>query len=88
MLLCLAYEYAEKPGHADGKGERNMMQQHDGIQEASDDSLAKRPVKFIKNPLPGPKPHVKKEMNYDYEVPPDKMFFDIDKPSRNYYDLP
>lgn len=51
-----------------------MMQQHDGIQEASDDSLAKRPVKFIKNPLPGPKPHVKKEMNYDYEVPPDKMF--------------
>ena len=34
------------------------------------------------------KPHVKKEMNYDYEVPPDKMFFDIDKPSRNYYDLP
>ena len=38
-----------------------MMQQHDGIQEASDDSLAKRP---------------------------DKMFFDIDKPSRNYYDLP
>ena len=63
-----------------------MMQQHDGIQEASDDSLAKRPVKFIKNPLPGPKPHVKKEMNYD--LPPDKMFFDIDKPSRNYYDLP
>ena len=58
-----------------------MMQQHDGIQEASDDSLAKRPVKFIKNPF-------KKEMNYDYEVPPDKMFFDIDKPSRNYYDLP
>ena len=51
-----------------------MMQQHDGIQEASDDSLAKRPVKFIKNPLPGPKPHVKKEMNYDYEVPPDKIF--------------
>ena len=88
MLLCMVYEYAEKPEHANGKGERNMMQQHDGIQEASDDSLAKRPVKFIKNPLPGPKPHVKKEMNYDYEVPPDKMFFDIDKPSRNYYDLP
>ena len=56
--------------------------------ENGEDSLAKRPVKFIKNPLPGPKPHVKKEMNYDYEVPPDKMFFDIDKPSRNYYDLP
>ena len=45
-----------------------MMQQHDGIQEASDDSLAKRPVKFIKNPLPGPKPHVKKEINY-YDLP-------------------
>ena len=65
-----------------------MMQQHDGIQEASDDSLAKRPVKFIKNPLPGPKPHVKKEMNYDYEVPPDQLPFALHKRSRNYHDLP
>ena len=43
--------------------------------ENGEDSLAKRPVRFIKNPLPGPKPHVKKEMNYDYAVPPDKRFF-------------
>ena len=65
-----------------------MMQQHDGIQEASDDSLAKRPVKFIKNPLPGLNLHVKKLLNYDYEVRSYKMFLDIDKPIRNYYDLP
>ena len=44
-------------------------------------------VKFIENPLPGPKPHIKKEMNYDYEVPPDKMFFDNDQPSNNFYDI-
>ncbi len=44
-------------------------------------------IKFIDNPLPGPKPHVKKEMKYDYEVPQDKMFFDIDKPINNYYDI-
>lgn len=44
-------------------------------------------VKFIHNPLPGPKPHVKKEMHYDYEVPADKMHFDIEKPSNNYYDI-
>ncbi len=44
-------------------------------------------IKFIENPLPGPKPHVKKEMHYDYEVPEDKMYFDIEKPSNNYYDI-
>ena len=44
-------------------------------------------VKFIHNPLPGPKPHVKKEMHYDYEVPADKMHFDIEKPGNNYYDI-
>lgn len=44
-------------------------------------------IKFIENPLPGPKPHVKKEMTYDYEVPADKMHFDIEKPNNNYYDI-
>jgi hypothetical protein len=47
----------------------------------------KKPVQYIKNPLPGPKPHVKKEMGYDYEVPPEKMNFDIENPERNYYDV-
>ncbi len=51
-------------------------------------SPIKKEIKFIENPLPGPKPHVKKEMNYDYEVAADKMYFDIEKPANNYYDIP
>lgn len=47
----------------------------------------KKPVRYIENPLPGPKPHVKKQMGYDYEIPQDKMHFDIENPSRNYYDV-
>ncbi|MBR4759816.1 MAG: hypothetical protein IK078_06685 [Lachnospiraceae bacterium] len=43
---------------------------------------------MIKNPLPLPTPHTnRKEVDYDYEVPEDKMHFDIEKPSRNYYDI-
>ncbi|MBQ8199723.1 MAG: hypothetical protein IJZ76_09910 [Lachnospiraceae bacterium] len=47
----------------------------------------KKTIKFIENPLPGPKPHVKREMTYDYDVPEDKMHFDIEKPSNNFYDI-
>ncbi len=43
-------------------------------------------IKFIENPLPGPKPHVRKEMTYDYEVPADKMHFDNENPVNNFYD--
>lgn len=46
----------------------------------------KKEVKYIQNPLPGPKPHVKREMTYDYEVPADKMRYDIENPGQNYYD--
>ena len=45
-----------------------------------------RKTDFIPNPLPGPKPHVKREMKFDYEVTPEKMRFDIEKPDRMYYD--
>lgn len=43
---------------------------------------------MIKNPLPLPTPHTNREaVDYDYEVPEDMMHFDIEKPSRNYYDI-
>ncbi|MCM1262741.1 MAG: glycosyltransferase family 39 protein [Butyrivibrio sp.] len=34
--------------------------------------------RYIENPLPLPKKHEKREMDFQYEVPPDKMKFDID----------
>ena len=36
-----------------------------------------KPVKFIENPLPLPKKHVKKEMNYAFEPTPDQMHYDL-----------
>ena len=42
-------------------------------------------TQFIKNPLPVPKRHVKKEMDYDFPVSEDKMHYDIEiKPGDNF----
>lgn len=35
-------------------------------------------IQLLANPLPGPKKHVKRTMDYDYQIPPGKMFYDID----------
>ena len=45
-------------------------------------------TEFIKNPLPLPTPHEARDgMDYDHEIPEELMHFDIEKPSRNYYDI-
>ena len=36
-----------------------------------------KPIKLIENPLPLPKKHVKKEMNYAFEPTPDQMHYDL-----------
>ena len=36
-----------------------------------------KPIKFIENPLPLPKKHVKKEMNYAFEPTPEQMHYDL-----------
>ncbi len=36
-----------------------------------------KPIKFIENPLPLPKKHVKKEMNYAFEPTQDQMHYDL-----------
>jgi len=43
---------------------------------------------MIRNPLPGPKPHVPKELNYDYIPKASEMKFDIDDlKGRDYFDI-
>lgn len=43
---------------------------------------------FIKNPLPGPKPHVTRELAYDYDLAPSDMDFDItDMKGKDFYDI-
>lgn len=43
---------------------------------------------FIKNPLPTPKPHVTRELAYDYDLSPSEMDFDItDMKGKDFYDI-
>ena len=43
---------------------------------------------MIKNPLPTPKPHVTRELTYDYELRDDQLDFDInDLKGKDYYDI-
>ena len=39
--------------------------------------MVNSPIKFIENPLPLPKKHVKKEMNYAFEPSKDQMHYDL-----------
>ncbi len=44
--------------------------------------------RMIKNPLPGPTPHTRRDgVDYDYEVPENKMHYDIEHIDKNYYDI-
>ena len=36
-----------------------------------------KPIKFLENPLPVPKKHVRKEMNYAFEPTKDQMHYDL-----------
>ncbi len=47
----------------------------------------KEKPRFIENPLPLPKRHVKKEMDYQYEVTDDKMKYDIEVDENDDFDI-
>lgn len=47
-----------------------------------------RKPKLIRNPLPVPKPHVAKELNFDYNPTPAEMDFDLkDLSGKDYFDI-
>lgn len=71
----------EKVVHKEGWGSKGT---------AMDDSkpTTERKPKMIRNPLPGPKPHVAKELSYDYNPKPSEMEFDIvDLKGKDFFDL-
>ena len=43
---------------------------------------------YIENPLPLPKKHVKKEMDYQYDVAQEDMKYDVEVPENDDFDLP
>ena len=46
------------------------------------------PGEYLENPLPVPKRHVKKEMDYGFEPESDKMCYDITISEEDDFDLP
>ena len=44
-------------------------------------------ITLLANPLPGPKKHVKRTLDYDFEVPESQMFYDRDGFAYDDYDV-
>lgn len=47
------------------------------ISDIAEETEQPKPIKFIENPLPLPKKHVKKEMNYAFEPTQEQMHYDL-----------
>lgn len=60
-------------------------QQHRQAQEKT--VVSPKPGEWLDNPLPVPKRHVKKEMDYGFEPAPEQMFFDIPISDEDDFDL-
>lgn len=58
-----------------------------GITAADEAPEQSAKPRFIENPLPLPKKHERKEMDFQYEVPADKMKFDIDIKENDDFDI-
>lgn len=71
--------------------EINASVGEEAVQEikAATEIAEKTPEKprYIENPLPVPKKHVKREMDYDHEVPESAMHFDVEIPEEDDFEL-
>lgn len=77
-------EKKEQPAGAEPEKEEAEIQSFEPAKEEKEELSAEEtadssqtPIRLIENPLPLPKKHIRKEMDYQYEVAPDKMNYDI-----------
>lgn len=85
-----AKEKKEKPPKKSSKEKKAAKPAEEKPAAAVQDAQGKTEEKknnYIENPLPLPKKHVKKTMNYQTELTPDKMDFDIDIPESDDFDI-
>ena len=62
-------------------------QVHEKI-ETENETEVQKPIEFIENPLPLPKKHVHREMDYGRSVPVNWMHYDVEiNSSNNFYDI-
>lgn len=65
-----------EPEAADSPAEPKIQEQK-SVEESSKETTEKTEVKHLKNPLPTPKKHVRKEIDFDHEVLYKDLHFDI-----------
>lgn len=83
----LSARSAEKTASG-GDTAADSVRETDGQQpEDQAEKPAARPVKYIENPLPLPKKHVKKKLEYGMEVPAGKDDFDIQVDEKDDFDI-
>lgn len=64
-----------------------VEQQDTNTEEQTGSSEAEQKPRFIENPLPGPKKHVKKSMDYAFTPDNSRMFYDVRVSDNDDYDL-
>ena len=68
--------------------DKSAVDMKESAPEASvETSMPVSAPRFIENPLPLPKKHEKREMDYQYEVPEDKMNFDVEIKENDDFDI-
>lgn len=80
---------SKEPDHKESDHKESDHKEPDHKEsEAMEDAHPKVTVTMIHNPLPTPKKHVPKEMNYDYEPPASEMHFDlVNMTGIDYFDI-
>lgn len=64
-----------------------LLGPEDADKEVVSREEVKKEIKFIENPLPLPKKHVKKDMDYAVEVSPEQMDYDISAKENDDFDI-
>jgi uncharacterized membrane protein YphA (DoxX/SURF4 family) len=79
---------AEKPAPA--AAETEVLHPQGETMQAKIEAInaAAEPIHYIENPLPLPKKHVKKEMDYQYPVADADMKYDVEVDDADDYDIP
>lgn len=78
----------ETKKHAEKEEMKKQSEKEETKKQAEKEvAVPQQHTQFIENPLPVPKKHVKKEMDYEFLVPEDKMHYDIEEPDKNYFDI-
>jgi hypothetical protein len=98
-INAAAEPIAEKPAPA--AAETEVLQPQEETMQAKIEAInaaepiaeksapaAAEPIHYIENPLPLPKKHVKKEMDYQYPVAEADMKYDVEVDDADDYDIP